>query len=397
MRYLRITGPDMNNGEGCRITLWLPGCAHKCRGCHNEWTHNYNQGADFTEDTYVELLEKLTRSYISGLTISGGDPLYQSNDVLADLYEWITRIRMDMPDKTIWLYTGFNFEDLRGIQMEIAQLCDVIVDGPYIEGLRDVSLPFRGSSNQRIIRIQQQMTKEEAKSKYIISEQNKNDMKKSIFKGIINGQEFDNVNDYNARMNELMSTGQTIEASTSTQIVDVDDNAGCEQKCVVEEETTPTPDMIPVFGGSNYSSVSAYLDDVVTDDGDENEKMLDNLSHYLLENHNLITAKLIKMDAHARKHYQRELQEIFKVINRVQESNKASIANIEPKYEVLRAGANVLELLTAEYSNILDEIDKLNDRTFAADPDNSDTTTKVRDKEELKKLAIDFMKSLGLM
>ena len=130
----------MNNGEGCRITLWLPGCAHKCKGCHNEWTHNYNQGADFTEDTYVELLEKLTPSYISGLTISGGDPLYQSNNILADLYEWITRIRTDLPDKTIWLYTGFKFEDLQGIQMEIAQKCDVIVDGPYIEELRDTTL-----------------------------------------------------------------------------------------------------------------------------------------------------------------------------------------------------------------------------------------------------------------
>lgn len=396
MKYLRITGPDMNNGEGCRITLWLPGCAHKCKGCHNEWTHNYNQGADFTEDTYVELLEKLTPSYISGLTISGGDPLYQSNNVLADLYEWITRIRTDMPDKTIWLYTGFNFEDLLGIQMEIAQMCDVIVDGPYIEELRDVSLPFRGSSNQRIIHIQQQMTKEEAKSKYIISEQNKNDMKKSIFKGIINGQEFDNVNDYNTRMNELMSTGQTIEASTSTQIVDVDDNAGCEQKCEVSEETTPTPDMIPVFGGSNYASVSAYLDDVVTDDGDENEKMLDNLSHYLLENHNLITAKLIKMDAHARKHYQRELQEIFNVINRVHESNKASIANIESKYKVLRAGANVLELLSTEYGNLIKEIDDLNNRTFTPETCNSDAVCKVPDAEKVKELATALLHLLGV-
>ena len=384
----------MNNGEGCRITLWLPGCAHKCKGCHNEWTHNYNQGADFTEDTYVELLEKLTPSYISGLTISGGDPLYQSNNILADLYEWITRIRTDMPDKTIWLYTGFNFEDLRGIQMEIAQMCDVIVDGPYIEELRDVSLPFRGSSNQRIIHIQQQMTKEEAKSKYITSEQNKNDMKKSIFKGIINGQEFDNVNDYNARMNELMSAGQAIEASTSTQVVDTDEKG---EVCAKREGVAPTPDMIPIFGGSNYASVSAYLDDVVTDDGDENEKMLDNLECYLIDNHNLISEKLVKMDGHARKNYERELQEIFKVINRVQESNKTSIANIESKYEVLRAGADVLELLSTEYGNLIKEIDDLNNRTFTPETCNSDAVCKVPDSEKVKELAIDFMKSLGLM
>ena len=393
MRYLRITGPDMNNGEGCRITLWLPGCAHKCKGCHNEWTHNYNQGADFTEDTYVELLEKLTPSYISGLTISGGDPLYQSNNVLADLYEWITRIRTDMPDKTIWLYTGFKFEDLRGIQMEIAQMCDVIVDGPYIEELRDVSLPFRGSSNQRIIHIQQQMTKEEAKSKYIISEQNKNDMKKSIFKGIINGQEFDNVNDYNTRMNELMSTGRAINASTSTQVIDTDEKG---EVCVKREED-PTPDMIPVFGGTKYESVGAYLDDVVTDNGEENEKMLDNLERYLIDNHNLISEKLVKMDGHARKNYGRELSEILNVINKVQASNEASIANIESKYEVLRAGADVLELLSTEYGNLIKEIDDLNNRTFTHETHNPGTAYKMPDNEKVKELAIDFMKSLGLM
>ena len=393
MRYLRITGPDMNNGEGCRITLWLPGCAHKCKGCHNEWTHNYNQGADFTEDTYVELLEKLTPSYISGLTISGGDPLYQSNNVLADLYEWITRIRTDMPDKTIWLYTGFNFEDLRGIQMEIAQMCDVIVDGPYIEELRDVSLPFRGSSNQRIIHIQQQMTKEEAKSKYIISEQNKNDMKKSIFKGIINGQEFDNVNDYNVRMNELMSAGQAIEASTSTQVVDTDEKG---KACVKREEVAPVPDMIPVFGGTKYESVGAYLDDVVTDNGEENEKMLDNLERYLIDNHNLISEKLVKMDGHARKNYGRELSEILNVINKVQTSNEASIANIESKYEVLRAGADVLELLTTEYGNLIKEIDDLNNRTFTPETCNSDTACKVPDSEKVKELATALLHLLGV-
>lgn len=394
MRYLRITGPDMNNGEGCRITLWLPGCAHKCKGCHNEWTHNYNQGADFTEDTYVELLEKLTPSYISGLTISGGDPLYQSNNMLADLYEWITRIRMDMPDKTIWLYTGFKFEDLQGIQMDIAQLCDVIVDGPYIEELRDVSLPFRGSSNQRIIHIHRQLTKEEVKNQYIISEQNKNNMKRNIFKGIINGQEFDNVKDYNTRMNELMGSGQAINASTSTQIVDVEEE--CEEKCEACEETTPTPDMIPVFGSTNYESVGAYLDDVVTDNGEQNEKMLDNLERYLIDNHNLISEKLIKMDRLARKNYARELQEILNVINKVQASNEASIANIESKYEVLRAGADVLELLTTEYGNLIKEIDDLNNRTFTPETCNSDAACKVPDGEKVKELATALLHLLGV-
>lgn len=387
----------MNNGEGCRITLWLPGCAHKCKGCHNAWTHNYNQGADFTEDTYVELLEKLTPSYINGLTISGGDPLFQSDTVLMDILNLIKRIRMDMPDKTIWLYTGFKYDDLVGLQMVIAQMCDVIVDGPYIEELRDISLPFRGSSNQRIIHIQQQPTKEEVKSQYIISEQNKNDMKKNIFKGIINGQEFDNVKDYNARMNELMSAGHDIEASTSTQVVDTDEKGEvCEEKC---EEVEPTPDMIPVFGRANYESIGAYLDDVVTDNGEENEKMLDNLESYLIDNHNLITKNLVKMDGHARKNYRRELQEILDVINKVYASNDASIANIESKYEVLRTGADVLELLTTEYGNLINEIDDLNNRVFTHKVSNSDTACKVPDneKEKAKALISDLLTMLGLM
>ena len=217
--------------------------------------------------------------------------------------------------------------------------------------------------------------------------------KKKVFKGIINGQEFDNVNDYNARMNELMSTGQAINASTSTQVIDTDEKG---EVCVKREED-PTPDMIPVFGGTKYESVGAYLDDVVTDNGEENEKMLDNLERYLIDNHNLISEKLVKMDGHARKNYGRELSEILNVINKVQASNEASIANIESKYEVLRAGADVLELLSTEYGNLIKEIDDLNNRTFTHETHNPGTAYKMPDNEKVKELAIDFMKSLGLM
>ena len=371
MRYLRITGPDMNNGEGCRITLWLPGCAHKCKGCHNEWTHNYDQGADFTEDTYVELLEKLTPSYISGLTISGGDPLYQSNNVLADLYEWITRIRTDMPDKTIWLYTGFNFEDLRGIQMEIAQMCDVIVDGPYIEELRDVSLPFRGSSNQRIIRIQQQMTKEEAKSKYIISEQNKNDMKKSIFKGIINGQEFDNVNDYNARMNELMSTGQTIEASTSTQIVDVEEENCNETDCI---------DMLPGFSNPN----SHYIDDNLNKDPQELGALFNDVYYPHISN------AVQNMDEHAASNYLVNIKAILGTINHDQNISLGHIQQLENDIRTLNNGLGIIRVYRDLYEALEEKVNsKLEDLKNKEVKTPSTTTKTDKDSDQIKKYTLE--------
>lgn len=153
MKYLTITGPDVNNGDGCRITLWLPGCTHKCPGCHNEHTHRYNQGQEFNEDTFNELIEKLDKSYIQGLTISGGDPLDQSNEVLDDLYSLLYRLHNRLPEKDVWLYTGFYIDKLGPKQIDVVDMCDVVVDGPYIQSKKDISLPFRGSENQTIIKI----------------------------------------------------------------------------------------------------------------------------------------------------------------------------------------------------------------------------------------------------
>lgn len=158
MKYIDITTSDVNNGPGCRVTLWIPGCMHNCKGCHNEWAQNYSVGEKFTEDTYKYLIEKLSKPYIAGLTISGGDPLYQDVDVLEHLYNIICDIRRDLPEKTIWLYTGFYYENLNTTQKQIADLCDVIVDGPFIEEQKDLTLPFRGSKNQRIIYIKDKLT-----------------------------------------------------------------------------------------------------------------------------------------------------------------------------------------------------------------------------------------------
>jgi anaerobic ribonucleoside-triphosphate reductase activating protein len=149
MNYSGITYPDVNNGLGCRVTLFVSGCTHRCKGCHNVPTWDFNFGHEFTIDTKIELFELVSKPYIKGLTISGGDPLDNYNDVLLlvkELREVFGK------SKDIWLYTGYVMEDLITLgKDEILNYIDVLVDGEYDESQRDVSLAFRGSSNQRII------------------------------------------------------------------------------------------------------------------------------------------------------------------------------------------------------------------------------------------------------
>lgn len=155
LRILDITAPDINNGNGIRVTLWVAGCNHQCKGCHNKWTWNFNQGKPFLENQ-DEILNKLSdwlsRDYVDGLTLSGGDPLCQDSNGLKEIQLLINWVRRNYPDKTIWLYTGYVIEDLNEKQKKITDSVDVIVDGPYKEELRDIAhCPFRGSTNQRII------------------------------------------------------------------------------------------------------------------------------------------------------------------------------------------------------------------------------------------------------
>ena len=154
LRILDITAPDIVNGNGIRITLWVSGCTHKCKGCHNAWTWNYDQGKNFIENK-DEILDKLSgwlsRDYIEGITISGGDPLDQDDVALSELLELLKWVRKNYENKTIWLYTGYEYEQLNEKQKEVADYCDVIVDGPFIQEKRSFDCPFRGSSNQRIL------------------------------------------------------------------------------------------------------------------------------------------------------------------------------------------------------------------------------------------------------
>lgn len=158
MRILSITSPDLSNGLGCRATIWVSGCTHKCPGCHNPHTWDYNIGADLSDiDNVIEILssikDQLDKPYIDGITLSGGDPLDQNDDSLRQLLSLVKAIKDDYPNKTIWIYSGDIFENLikNELKLQILGYCDILVDGPFIQSQQKVGLPFRGSDNQRII------------------------------------------------------------------------------------------------------------------------------------------------------------------------------------------------------------------------------------------------------
>ena len=137
----------MLNGDGLRVVLWLSGCSHCCKECQNPITWDPNGGLPFDQEAKEELFEELSKDYISGITLSGGDPLYYGNrtEVLALLKE----IREAFPEKTVWLYTGFVWEVISNL--EIMDYVDVLVDGEFVLELKDTQLYWRGSSNQNVI------------------------------------------------------------------------------------------------------------------------------------------------------------------------------------------------------------------------------------------------------
>lgn len=154
MNYQKITKCDTANGEGIRVTLWVSGCSHHCEGCHNTQTWNEDSGIKFDIDAIDELVQALDKPWIDGLTISGGDPLYIDN--IYDIAVFVKFIKFTFPNKTIWCYTGYTFEELAVMQQQnryissILDNIDILVDGRYQKDLRDVSYPWAGSSNQRV-------------------------------------------------------------------------------------------------------------------------------------------------------------------------------------------------------------------------------------------------------
>ena len=161
MNYHNIKTDDMLNGDGLRVTCWVSGCSIGCFNCYNPQTWDFNSGIPFTEETMQEILEDLSKPYIKGLTLSGGHPLDPQN--APKVLEIVKRVKMVFPNKDIWIYSGYVWEDIikDDILKEILKRTDILVDGAYIDELRDISLAFRGSSNQRIIDVKKTLKKNE--------------------------------------------------------------------------------------------------------------------------------------------------------------------------------------------------------------------------------------------
>ena len=166
MNYASIRTCDIANGEGVRITLFVSGCTHHCKGCFNPDQWDFNYGEPFTREVEDRILGLLDQSFISGLSILGGEPMEPSNQ--RALVPFLRRFREKFGDtKTLWVYTGcvldtetFNLQpstfNLEGTTKEFLRMIDVLVDGPFVEELKDISLQFRGSSNQRILRLERE-------------------------------------------------------------------------------------------------------------------------------------------------------------------------------------------------------------------------------------------------
>lgn len=167
MRYASIKKCDVANGTGIRVSLFVSGCHHHCKGCFNTDAWDFNYGNDFTEQTQEKILEALDKDYIQGLSLLGGEPLEYVNQ--KGLLPLVKKVKQRFPNKTIWCYTGYLFDDEVMGQMynkwpetkELISNLDIIVDGKYDENLRDLNLKFKGSSNQRIIDVQKTLAKNE--------------------------------------------------------------------------------------------------------------------------------------------------------------------------------------------------------------------------------------------
>lgn len=153
MNYHNITKDDMNNGDGLRVVLWVAGCSHHCKGCHNPITWDETDGLLFDEAAKDEIFAELEKEYIEGITLSGGDPLFSGNrETITSL---VKQIKKRFPKKTIWLYTGFLWEQIS--QLEVIPFLDVLVDGPFCLPQLDHTLHWKGSANQRVIDVQRSL------------------------------------------------------------------------------------------------------------------------------------------------------------------------------------------------------------------------------------------------
>lgn len=163
MNYSEVKEYDIANGPGVRVSLFVSGCTHHCKGCFNEMTWDFQYGREFAEEDVEKIIKLLEPSYIAGLTLLGGEPMEYRNQ--QGILPLLRRVKEKYPDKTVWCYTGYLYdkdilEDFCGKweeTKEIVSYLDVIVDGEFVEELKDISLRFRGSSNQRIIDVRKSL------------------------------------------------------------------------------------------------------------------------------------------------------------------------------------------------------------------------------------------------
>ena len=164
MNYANIKKYDIADGPGVRVSLFVSGCRHHCKGCFNYEAWDFEYGRPYTADTEAEILEALKPGYIAGLTLLGGEPFEPENQV--ELVTLLRKVRETYPEKSIWSYTGYVYDkDLvpggrayTDVTDEMLSYLDVLVDGPFVEELKDITLQFRGSSNQRIIKMDKKGT-----------------------------------------------------------------------------------------------------------------------------------------------------------------------------------------------------------------------------------------------
>lgn len=156
MHYGEIKKTDIANGVGVRVSLFVSGCRHHCPDCFNEMTWDFDYGKEYTEETENEVVKLVSRPYIRGITLIGGEPMEKENQPY--LLKLAKRIKKELPQKDIWCYTGFTFEELKGNSRarteyvdELLSYIDVLVDGRFMKDKKNLSLRFRGSENQRII------------------------------------------------------------------------------------------------------------------------------------------------------------------------------------------------------------------------------------------------------
>ena len=157
MRYHNITKDDMLNGDGLRVVLWVAGCSHGCKECQNPITWDECGGIPFDEKAKNEIFEELEKPYISGITFSGGDPLYTKNR--EEIGNLIQEIHEKFPNKTMWLYTGYLWEEIK--ELSYIDKVDVVVDGRFMIEKKDQKLKWKGSSNQRVIDVKKTIEKQD--------------------------------------------------------------------------------------------------------------------------------------------------------------------------------------------------------------------------------------------